>query len=303
MGRFLVDNSPQSAPASCGAPPFSQQTPPYLVTPVRLGGQHVITKRDLLRAGIGLMGALSATPLRAAVETQSLLTTGNQRHMTTVRSVPMTARRIALTFDDGPHSTRTPALLDLLRAENVRATFFVIGARAEKFPDLLRRMRDEGHEIGNHTYGHPNLAPLDDAAILDEVDQTSEVITSITGDAPRLFRPPYGQFKPAQRQMLHTQRDLTTVLWSVDPEDWRRPGAAEIARRILWQRHQGAIVLSHDIYADTLGAMPRLIGALKDDGFEMETVSGLMGATSPRKDAAMDVRAPRNPHEDHASDL
>lgn len=273
------------------------------MTPVRLGGQLVITKRDLLVAGAGLMGASAAPPLFAAVETHSLLTTGSQRHMSTVRSVPSPARRIALTFDDGPHPTRTPALLDLLRREDVRATFFVIGSRAENHPDLLRRMRDEGHEIGNHSYSHPNLAPLGEAAILDEVDRTSEIIASITGQTPGLIRPPYGQLTPAQRQMLHQRRDLTTVLWSVDPEDWRHPGAAEIARRILWQRHQGAIVLSHDIYADTLNAMPRLIHALKDDGFEMATVSGLMGAGRPKPTAPLDVQASDLPRKGRAPNL
>jgi peptidoglycan-N-acetylglucosamine deacetylase len=184
---------------------------------------------------------------------------------------------LALTFDDGPHHSLTPQVLDILAARRIRASFFVIGNRADRNPRILRRMVAEGHEIGNHTWSHPRLVGLPDAAVLAQFDRTAQVVGDIVGRAPVLMRPPYGQITPAQRQMILSERQLPTVLWSVDPEDWRRPSPLVVRQRILDQAHPGAIVLAHDIVASTVAAMPSTLDALIERGYAFVTVSELIG--------------------------
>lgn len=184
---------------------------------------------------------------------------------------------LALTFDDGPHHSLTPHLLDILAARRIRASFFVIGNRAGRNPLILRRMASEGHEIGNHTWSHPRLVGLPDAAVLAQLDRTAQVVGDIVGRAPVLMRPPYGEITAAQRDMILTERHLPTVLWSVDPEDWRRPSPLMVRQRILDQAHPGAIVLAHDIVASTVAAMPLALDALIERGYAFVTVSQLIG--------------------------
>ncbi|NKX46463.1 polysaccharide deacetylase family protein [Roseicyclus persicicus] len=189
-----------------------------------------------------------------------------------------TARPVlALTFDDGPHPTLTPELLDMLAARDIRATFFVIGNRVARQPELTRRIADEGHEIGNHTWSHPSLFGLSDAALLSQLDRTSVAIDDAVGRPPVTMRPPYGNLYPRQRALIHAERNLPTVLWSVDPEDWRRPGSAAVASRILGASHPGALILAHDIIAATVRAMPATLDGLIARGYQFVTVSELIG--------------------------
>lgn len=183
---------------------------------------------------------------------------------------------LALSFDDGPHAALTPRVLDALASRRVRATFFVLGERAVRNPAILRRMLAEGHEIGNHTWSHPRLRGLPDAALLDEIDRTATTVLDAVGRRPVLLRPPYGWISPAQRQLIHAARGLPTVLWSVDPEDWRSPPPAVVTRRILDQARPGAIVLSHDTIAATLEALPTTLDGLIERGFAFVTVSELI---------------------------
>jgi peptidoglycan/xylan/chitin deacetylase (PgdA/CDA1 family) len=132
---------------------------------------------------------------------------------------------VALTFDDGPHPTLTPQLLDFLAVNNIRATFYLIGSRVARHPQLAARIAAEGHEIGNHTWSHPSLFGYSDGgrAVADRPRQRGR--RNATGRVPVTMRPPYGNLYPRQRLMLHQTRGMPTVLWSVDPEDWRRPGS------------------------------------------------------------------------------
>jgi peptidoglycan/xylan/chitin deacetylase (PgdA/CDA1 family) len=182
-----------------------------------------------------------------------------------------------MTFDDGPHPTLTPQLLDILAARGIHATFFVIGRRVMREPALMRRMVAEGHEIGNHTWSHPSLLNHSDASVLSQIDLTSRAIEDTVGRPPVIMRPPYGNLHPRQRQMVWEARNMPTVLWSVDPEDWRRPGASAVAGRIVSSSHPGAIVLAHDIIASTVRAMPMALDGLSSRGFQFVTVSQLLG--------------------------
>jgi peptidoglycan-N-acetylglucosamine deacetylase len=153
----------------------------------------------------------------------------------------------------------------------------VIGSRVTQLPQLAARIAAEGHEIGNHTWSHPSLFGHSDAALLDQVDRTSHAVINATGRMPVTLRPPYGNMHPRQRLMLHQARGIPTVLWSVDPEDWRRPGSTVVTNRILSMSHPGDVVLAHDIHGPTIRAMPGTIEGLRARGFRFVTVSELIG--------------------------
>jgi peptidoglycan/xylan/chitin deacetylase (PgdA/CDA1 family) len=190
----------------------------------------------------------------------------------------VTARPLlALTFDDGPHATLTPQLLDILAARGVRATFYVIGNRIAAHREVLARIAADGHEIGNHSWSHPSLSGLSDAAILAQVDRTAMAVQEVVGRPPVTLRPPYGNLTQRQSLMLRAERNLPTVLWSVDPEDWRRPGAPEVASRIIARSHPGAVILSHDIIGGTVAAMPAALDGLLARGYQFVTLSELIG--------------------------
>ncbi|WP_071675000.1 polysaccharide deacetylase family protein [Nioella nitratireducens] len=196
---------------------------------------------------------------------------------TTITRVPTDQPLLAMTFDDGPHETLTPQLLDLLRARGLRATFYLIGRRVARYPALARRIAEEGHEIGNHTWNHPRLTSLGNTSLLAELDRTTQIIAEATGRPPVTMRPPYGLLSPRQRGLIYETRRFPTVLWSVDPEDWRRPGSAAVARRIVSHANSGAVILSHDIIGGTVRAMPATLDGLTAQGYRFVTVSELIG--------------------------
>lgn len=183
---------------------------------------------------------------------------------------------IAMTYDDGPHPTNTPRLLDILRQRNIKATFYVIGKNVDMYPHLTRRIVAEGHEIGNHTYTHRNLKTLSDAQVISEMSRTRESITKATGIRPRTMRPPYGALYQRQREMIMNQFGYPTIMWAVDPRDWQRPGVSVVRDRIVSQTTNGAIVLAHDLHAPTVDAMPATLDGLLDKGFKFVTVSQLL---------------------------
>jgi peptidoglycan/xylan/chitin deacetylase (PgdA/CDA1 family) len=235
------------------------------------------TRRALLRGGAAALTVPFLAP-------SALAQTAADRARMPAAPVPdtitrvMTARPVvAMTFDDGPHPTLTPMLLDMLAARGIRATFYVIGWRVEREPALMRRIVAEGHEIGNHTWSHPSLFGYSDAAVLNQLDRTSLAIQDAVGRPPVTMRPPYGNLYPRQRRMVLEARNLPTVLWSVDPEDWRRPGSGVVANRILSRAHPGAVILSHDIIGATIRAMPATLDGLVARGYEFATMSELIG--------------------------
>jgi peptidoglycan/xylan/chitin deacetylase (PgdA/CDA1 family) len=183
---------------------------------------------------------------------------------------------IAMTFDDGPHPKNTPRLLDMLRARNIKATFFVIGQSAALYPQVVRRTVAEGHEIGNHSNTHRLLSKLSDSDINLELSRCRDAVVNACGVPPRVMRPPYGGLSQRQREMVHSQFGYPTILWSVDPLDWKRPGPSVVASRILQGTSRGAIILSHDLHSQTVDAMPATLDGLLRRGFQFVTVSQLI---------------------------
>jgi peptidoglycan/xylan/chitin deacetylase (PgdA/CDA1 family) len=199
----------------------------------------------------------------------------------TFNSVHVDGPYIALTFDDGPHATLTPKLLDLLAAHHMRATFFVVGQNAAAHPDILRRAIREGHEIGNHSWSHPNLGKMSDEAVRRELQKTDDAIFAAIGKHPTLLRPPYGSITARQKRWIHDDFGYRIIIWDVDPLDWKRPGPSVVCNRILKETRPGSIVLAHDIHPPTLEAMPATFDQLERKGFKSVTVSELLAMATP----------------------
>ncbi|WP_018500175.1 polysaccharide deacetylase family protein [Parafrankia discariae] len=178
------------------------------------------------------------------------------------------ANAIALTVDDGPHPVWTPRVLEVLRANGVRATFFVIGVQAKAHPELVRRVLAAGHTVGNHSLDHPTpFGARPAATVAREISAAQSIITAAGGVAPRYFRSPGGDWPPAVLAAAADQH-LTPVGWSVDPRDWARPGVASIVRTLTGAR-AGDILLCHDGGGDrsqTVEALRRVLPALRARG-------------------------------------
>lgn len=180
---------------------------------------------------------------------------------------------VALTFDDGPHKTWTSAKLDTLKEKGVVATFFMIGNQVIAYPDVVKRIYAEGHELGNHTWDHAQLTRLDGPAIKDELDQTEAAIKNAAGQDAPVFRPPYGAYNSTVEQVS----PLPIILWSVDPDDWRDRDTGIVTDRVVSATKAGDIVLMHDIYETTENAVPVIIDKLRAKGLCFVTVSQLLG--------------------------
>lgn len=209
----------------------------------------------------------------------------------TFNSVHVDGPYIAMTFDDGPHGTLTPKLLDMLAARHMKVTFFVVGECAAEFPDILRRAAREGHEIANHSWSHPNLGKMSDESVRSQMQRTDDAIRTAIGARPTLMRPPYGSITARQKHWIHEQFGYRIIIWDVDPLDWKRPGAATIHNRIVRETHPGSIILSHDIHAQTIEAMPGTFDELLAKGFKFVTVSELLAMEKPA--TPKPIEAPR----------
>ncbi|MER5915323.1 polysaccharide deacetylase family protein [Streptomyces sp. NPDC001982] len=202
---------------------------------------------------------LRATPGRTRVRRGPILRmSGRGRHM-------------LLTFDDGPNPDYTPHILDTLAEYDVRATFFVCGGMADRNRDLLARMADEGHVVGNHTWTHPQLNLLKRSRIRDEIERTSDLIEKAYGDRPQWFRAPYGAWNRNVFE-LGAEMGMEPVGWTVDSLDWTVPGTRTVIDRIENGAAPGVVVLSHDAGGDrseTVSALRQYLPRLLDDGYHL----------------------------------
>ena len=181
---------------------------------------------------------------------------------------------VALTFDDGPSSETTPQLLDLLTEKDAPVTFFMLGSMARANPDIVKRIKKEHHEIASHTMYHQNLVRITDSAIRADIGEANSVFTSILGQGPSYTRPPYGN---TNATIVDTVGN-PIILWSVDTEDWRNKNTDAIVSTAMGEVYDGAIILMHDIYPTSVEAVPALIDTLRQNGYELATISELAAA-------------------------
>ncbi|MEF9945679.1 MAG: polysaccharide deacetylase family protein [Lachnospiraceae bacterium] len=179
---------------------------------------------------------------------------------------------IAITFDDGPSASWTPVLLEGLRERGIKATFFLIGQNVEKNQDLVRKMSEEGHLIGNHTYHHVEITKIGNAEAYEEIRSTSELIFGITGSYTEYMRPPFGLWQKGMEEKL----DTIPVLWTIDPLDWTTENVDEIVNKVVTEVEEGDIILLHDCYKSSVEAAFRIIDVLQAEGYEFVTVDQLI---------------------------
>lgn len=195
---------------------------------------------------------------------------------------PVDKREVALTFDDAPDDVFTPKVLDILKREGVKATFFCVGNRIEKHPDVMRRIVAEGHIVGNHSYSHANLPKLSDEKFREEIRKTDRLIERYTGYTPSFVRAPYGNISEEQIKWLASQK-RKIVGWNVDSLDWKSLSRDEVATNVLAHVKPGAIILQHSAggagedLTGTVEALPEIIRKLREDGVEFVTVARLLG--------------------------
>lgn len=182
------------------------------------------------------------------------------------------APRVALTFDDGPGSETTERLLDGLKERNIKASFFLMGKNIAGNENLVKRMKEEGHLIGNHTFNHVQLSHLSDAKACEEITRTSDAIYQITGQYTTFIRPPFGEWK----KNLECIVTMLPVLWTVDPVDWNTDDADLIVRRVEKVVQDEDIILLHDIYDSSVDAAFRIADDLKEQGYTFVTVDKLI---------------------------
>ena len=189
---------------------------------------------------------------------------------------PQDRRVVALTFDDGPIPGKTEPVLDLLRDSKVPATFFVLGENAERHPGILERMVTEGHEIGNHTYSHPDLTKLPTAKVRKEISRCQSIVQEAVGYRPRFFRPPYGAANLTVLSILSSQ-SLSSAFWSVDPQDWKGGSGEEIVNEVSKHLENGSIILLHERSPNTYQSVPKLIQVIREKGFQFVTLGQMFG--------------------------
>lgn len=182
--------------------------------------------------------------------------------------------KVAITFDDGPNAKWTPILLDGLKERSVKATFFLIGVNIEKGDnaEIVRRMQEEGHLIGNHTYHHVEMTKVSDTAALNELAMTGELIQNITGEPVEYMRPPFGAWQKELEEKLH----VIPVLWTVDPLDWKTEDTDKIVDRVVKDVEENDIILLHDCYESSVEAALQIIDRLTEQGYEFVTVDELL---------------------------
>lgn len=182
------------------------------------------------------------------------------------------SKKIALTFDDGPHPYYTEQLLKGLKERDVKVTFFITGKSAEAYPEIVREIYEDGHLIGNHTYNHTQLSSRNREKFKEEIIKTNEVIKEITGEDTIYIRPPYGSWNKEFEKELN----MFPVLWTIDPLDWCSSNVSCIVNTVCSKAEENAIILMHDQYKTTVTAALEIVDQLQKEGYEFVTVDELL---------------------------
>lgn len=186
---------------------------------------------------------------------------------------------VALTFDDGPHAVYTEQLLELLDRYQAKATFFMVGTNMEQHPELVKKVHEKGHEIGNHSYSHPDLMSLDRAGRASQIQRVQELAHTQTGVYPRWLRPPYGSINV---ELVEKESSMDIALWNVDTRDWESRDPAKILRVFEENTSGNDIVLFHDIYSTSIEAVASIFERYGDT-YQFVTISTLYDTMNAKK--------------------
>ncbi len=181
-------------------------------------------------------------------------------------------KQVALTFDDGPDPVYTPMILDGLEKRDVKATFFLMGKQVELYPDIVKEMYEDGHQLGNHSYSHKQMTKMGEEEVLKEFDKTSELIEQITGITPEVFRPPFGSLN----DNVENQIDMVEVLWDIDPLDWCTSDVGTVVQRVVSKVDDNQIILMHDASQTSVNAALQIVDILQKQGYEFVTAEDII---------------------------
>lgn len=229
----------------------------------------VITKKHLMIASVALIVAM-------AVLIGGIYSSANSNKKLPIYCVETDKKQIAISFDAAWGNDDTETLINILAEYEVPATFFVVGAWVDKYPESVKQLSEAGHQIHNHSNTHPHMPQLSGAQMADELKSCNDKIAAITGTAPNLFRPPYGDYNNATITAVE-EANMYCVQWSVDSLDWKENATAHtIADRVISKAHDGAIVLFHNDADFTPAALPTILKTLKEQGYEFVFINDLI---------------------------
>ncbi len=230
-------------------------------------------KKGFLLAGIFLAAGAAAFVVGSnRIRPSADYTVAEKRESDTLEEKCEECPRAALTFDDGPSKKYTPLLLDGLKERGVKVSFFLLGSNIEGNEDLVKRMQEEGHLIGNHTYNHVQLTKVSKNEAKEEIEKTGNIIYEITGIYPIYLRPPFGK----TREDLELPVELFNVSWNIDTLDWKTKNVDSILQIVKKQIKDGSIILMHDEYETSVEAALRIVDDLTKDGYRFVTVDELL---------------------------
>ena len=229
----------------------------------------IITKRQIIICICSLL-------VLTGVIVGSLSTFAESDRLLPIYCVETDKKQVAISFDAAWGCDDTNQLIEILKEHNVPATFFVVGAWVDKYPEAVKALHNAGHQIQNHSNAHPNMPQLSTAQMRDEIESCNKKIESITGICPTLFRPPYGDYNNQTIKTL-TEMNMYTIQWDVDSLDWKDTATPDsICKRVISKVKNGSIVLFHNDAEYTPEALPRILKTLKNDGYEFVFISDLI---------------------------
>ena len=229
----------------------------------------IITKKQLMLA---ICIVVAATILVVG----SITISADQNRLLPIYCVETDKKQVAISFDAAWGNDDTQQLIDILKEYNAPATFFVVGAWVDKYPESVKALHDAGHQIQNHSNTHPHMPQLSREQMKDEIESCNKKISDITGKTPILLRPPYGDYDNALIETL-TELNMYTIQWDVDSLDWKDNATPDsICKRVTSKVKNGSIVLFHNDADHTPAALPNILKCLKDEGYEFVFISDLI---------------------------
>ena len=234
----------------------------------------ILTKRSILAAAICLLAGAAAIAVSVTSTTQAVQTAAAPK-LNPVYRVEGGKKQAAISFDAAWGDEQTAELLDILDKHNVKATFFLVGDWVDKYPDDVKEIAARGHDIGNHSDTHPHMPELSESSASDEITACNEKIKALTGRAPTLFRPPYGDYNNSVVECVKAM-GMYCVQWDVDSLDWKDPSPEQMAKTVLDKVTDGSIVLMHNGAKNTPAALPSIIEGIRAKGLEIVLIKDLI---------------------------
>lgn len=235
----------------------------------------VISKKVRRVFWLVIIVLLAATALHVFLPDRELGVTAGKKRLVPIYFVDTPEKKIAISFDASWGSEYTPKILDILRENELKTTFFLTGFWVEKYPELVKKIVAEGHELGNHTWTHPHLNTLEKVSIKAELARVHAALTKLSGTEPTLFRPPFGEYSDKVIEVAN-ELGYHTIQWSVDSLDWKELGEEAIIKRVTTGIHPGAIVLFHNNGRYTADALPEIIAFAKKNGYKIVPISQVL---------------------------